>query len=457
MYSLEPSSFRDPSGFLFYHDDVLYRQINQSYKDEYDHLMTSGLYEELVNSKLLIPHQPSDDTTFYSDDAYKIIRPEPISFLSYPYEWSFSQLKQAALTTLEIQKIAMDFGMTLKDCSAYNIQFKDCKPVLIDTLSFERYTVGNIWKAYQQFCSHFLAPLALMAHKDIRLNQLFKNYIDGIPLDMASALLPARTHLSYSTLSHIHAHAKSQRRYGDKKIKASKHKLSRNQFVGLTSSLHSAVRKLNWSPKGTQWADYYSDTNYSEKGFEQKKSIISGWLDRITPVCAWDLGANTGIFSRVAASKGIFTVSFDIDPAAVEQNFLNAQKNEETNILPLLLDLANPSPGIGWTNSERKSFMDRGPSDVVLALALIHHLAIGNNLPLSKIAAFFQKISKFLIIEFIPKTDSQISRLLVTREDIFDNYTLANFEKEFENFFDIRQKTGLDDSERILYLMEKKV
>ena len=457
MYSLEPSSFRDPSGFLFYHDDVLYRQINQSYKDNYDHLMTSGLYEELVNSKLLIPHQPSDGTTFYSDDAYKIIRPEPIPFLSYPYEWSFSQLKQAALTTLEIQKIAMDFGMTLKDCSAYNIQFNDCKPVLIDTISFERYYVGNIWKAYQQFCSHFLAPLALMAYKDIRLNQLFKNYIDGIPLDMASALLPARTHLSYSTLSHIHVHAKSQRRYGDKKIKVSKHKLSRNQFVGLTSSLHSAVKKLNWSPKGTQWADYYSDTNYSEKGFEQKKSVISDWLDKITPMCAWDLGANTGVFSRVAASKGIFTVSFDIDPAAVEQNFLNAQKNKETNILPLLLDLTNPSPSIGWTNSERKSFMDRGPSDVVLALALIHHLAIGNNLPLSKIAAFFQKISKFLIIEFIPKTDSQISRLLVTREDIFGSYTLENFEKEFENFFDIRQKIGLDDSERILYLMEKKV
>ena len=185
--------------------------------------------------------------------------------------------------------------------------------------------------------------------------------------------------------------------------------------------------------------------------------------------------------SRVVASKGIFTISFDIDPAAVEQNFLNAQKNKETSILPLLLDLANPSPSIGWANSERKSFMDRsmctisipiptswanserksfmdrGPSDVVLALALIHHLAIGNNLPLSKIAAFFQKISKFLIIEFIPKTDSQISRLLVTREDIFDNYTLENFEKEFENLFDIRQKTGLDDSERILYLMEKKV
>ena len=157
------------------------------------------------------------------------------------------------------------------------------------------------------------------------------------------------------------------------------------------------------------------------------------------------------------ASNGIFTVSFDIDPVAAEQNFLNAQKNEETNILPLLLDLANPSPNTDWANSEKKLFMDRSPSDVVLVLALIHHLAVSNNLLLSKIAAFFQKIPKFLIIEFIPKIDSQISRLFVTRGDIFGSYTLENFEKEFENFFDIRQKTGLNDSERILYLMEKKV
>ena len=149
--------------------------------------------------------------------------------------------------------------------------------------------------------------------------------------------------------------------------------------------------------------------------------------------------------------------SLDIDPAAGEQNFLNAQKNEETNILPLLLDLANPSLNTGWANSERKSFMDRSPSDAVLVLALIHHLAVSNNLLLSKIAAVFQRIPKFLIIEFIPKIDSQTSRLFVTQEDIFGNYTLGNFEKEFQNFFDIRQKIGLDNSERRLYLMEKKM
>ena len=458
LSNIEPGSFRDPGGFLFYRDDTLYRQINQSYKEDYEHLMGSGLYEKLVNEELLIPHHSADNVTpCKQDKSYKIIRPEPVPFISYPYEWSFTQLKQAALATLETQKIAMGFGMTLKDSSAYNIQFRDCKPVMIDTLSFEMYTEGDIWKAYQQFCSHFLAPLALMAHKDIRLSQLLRNYVDGIPLDMASALLPTKMFLSYSLLAHIHAHAKSQKRYGDKKVKITKQRLSKNQFVGLVSSLHSGISKLNWSPKGTQWADYYSDTNYSEKGFEQKKRVVSDWLDDIKPSVAWDLGANTGVFSRIATSKKIFTVSFDIDPAAVEQNFLTAQKDADANILPLLLDLTNPTPNVGWANSERKSFVDRGPADAVMALALIHHLAISNNLPLPRIAAFFHTISKFLIIEFIPKSDSQISRLLVTREDIFDDYTLENFESAFSDYFDIRQKIKLDDSERVLYLMEKTV
>ena len=212
-HRFEPSSFRDPSGFLFYSDKTLYRQINQSYKDDYEHLMTSGLYEKLVESHLLVPHETSDVVApiYNKDKFYKIIKPSIIPFVSYPYEWSFSQLKQAALATLEIQSIAMDFGMTLKDSSAYNIQFNGCKPVLIDTLSFEMYKEGDIWKAYKQFCSHFLAPLALMAHKDIRLSQLLRNYVDGIPLDMASALLPTKMFLSYSLLAHIHAHAKSQK------------------------------------------------------------------------------------------------------------------------------------------------------------------------------------------------------------------------------------------------------
>jgi len=224
LNGLEDGSFRDPSGFLFYQNGKLYRQINQSYKDEYDHLIDSGLYSSLVDAELLIPHKEVDIRPLVKEKGYKVIQPEPIQFISYPYEWSFSQLKHAALTTLEIQKKALDYEMTLKDSSAYNIQFRNGKAILIDTLSFERYKEGQPWKAYRQFCSHFLAPLALMSHKDIRLNQLSRIYLDGIPLDLANKLLPMRTLSMFSLLSHIHLHAKTQKHYESKQTKVKKTK-----------------------------------------------------------------------------------------------------------------------------------------------------------------------------------------------------------------------------------------
>jgi hypothetical protein len=449
------SSFRDPSGFLFLQNDILYRQINQSYKENYDHLMDSGLYKKLVDTELLIPHQEVNIMSSDHQTAYKIIQPEVISFISYPYEWCFSQIKQAALATIEIQKIALEHGMTLKDCSAYNIQFRNYKAVLIDTLSFEKYQEGQIWKGYRQFCQHFLAPLALMSHRDIRLNQLLRIYIDGIPLDLADKLLPMRTHSMFSLFAHIHAHAKSQKRYEDKEIKVKDYNLSKRSFIGIIESLHSTIKKQNWHPEGTEWGDYYLDTNYSESSFEQKKKIISSLLEKINPKSLWDIGSNTGIFSRIASKRGIQTISFDVDPVAVEKNFLECIEKKDANLLPLLIDLTNPSPDIGWHNQERSSFTKRGPADAILALALIHHLAISNNVPLDMIGEFFAKNCKHLIIEFVPKEDSQVRRLLATREDVFTDYTQDNFETQFKKFFTIQDKLKIDDSQRTIYYMQK--
>ncbi len=456
-YQRISSSFRDPSGFLFYENDTIYRQINQYYKENYDFLINSGLYKTLVDSEQLIPHEEVNIKPFNPNTSYKIIKPEKIPFFSYPYEWCFSQLKNAALTTLDIQKTAMKYDMTLKDCSSYNIQFHNGKAILIDTLSFEKYVEGQIWKGYRQFCQHFLAPLALMSQKDIRLNQLLRIYVDGIPLDLTSKLLPLRTRSSFSLLSHIHAHAKSQKHFEDKKIDSfKKRKLGRNSFLGIIESLYSGVKKLNWKPEGTEWGEYYNDTNYSESGFTQKKKIIENFFDNTDLKVVWDLGANIGIFSRISSDRGINTISFDIDPAAVEKNYLDSIEKHETKILPLILDLTNPSPDIGWENQERSSFINRGPVDVVLALALLHHLVISNNLPLGKITQFFKKICNNLIIEFVPKTDSQVKRLLISREDIFSDYTKENFENEFQKFFIIKDSIKIQDSDRILYVMEKK-
>jgi len=450
---IHPSSFRDPSGYIFSKNDTLYRQINEVYRENFDHLMNSGLYKRLTDLKLLIAHVDVDIKYAIFENAYKIISPELVPHISYPYEWCFSQLRDVALTTLKIQKIALEFGMVLKDCSAFNVQFIKNKPVFIDTLSFEKYKDGQPWVAYRQFCQHFLAPLALMGYTDIRLNQLFKIYIDGIPLDLASLLLPASTRFKFSLLTHIHLHAKSQKHYSNKTINTKNKNVNRISLLGIIDSLNSAINKMKWKPKGTEWGDYYCDTNYSVEAFENKKKIVEKYLDKINPKNVWDLGGNLGIFSRLASTRGIQTISFDIDPAAIEKNYLECTAKKEEYILPCLLDLTNPSPGIGWENRERMSLTERGPVDMVFLLAFIHHLAISNNLPFNKVAGFLNGICKYLIIEFIPKDDSQIQKLLSNRTDIFSNYTQSIFENEFTRHFKILNSLKIQNSNRTLYLM----
>jgi ribosomal protein L11 methylase PrmA len=455
-YAEVAGSFRDPSGYVYFRDGEIYRQVNGSYQKDYDRLVESGLYQKLVDGGLLIPHAEVGLEYAASERAYQVIKPQQIPFISYPYEWCFSELKDAALLTLEIQQRAVDSDMSLKDCSAYNVQFAGGKPVFIDTLSFEVYREGQPWVAYRQFCQHFLAPLALMSYVDIRLHRLLRVYLDGIPLDLASQLLPRRTQLNFGLLSHIHLHAKAQERYSDSSVSSTNRRVGRTSFLGLIDSLRSTVGKLSWQAGGTEWHDYYDRTNYSSAAFDRKQQIVADMLDRITPTpqSVWDLGANEGLFSRIASNKGIRTISFDIDPAAVETNHLQNREAEQGDLLPLVLDLTNPSPGIGWANQERMSLIERGPADTAMALALIHHLAISNNLPFSKIADFLSKICHTLIIEFVPKSDSQVQRLLSSREDIFTEYDQATFEAEFGKVFSIEHREPIRETERTLYLME---
>ena len=324
-------------------------------------------------------------------------------------------------------------------------------------MSFEAYREGEPWVAYRQFCQHFLAPLALMSYQDIRLQKLLQTYIDGVPLDMASALLPFRTRFSPSMIMHIRLHASAQKRYAGQAIDGrTVRKMPRNSFIGIIESLRTAVRKLHWKPGETEWADYYDATNYTDTAGKHKAELISQFLDKIKPQTVWDMGANTGPFSRLASKQGISTIAFDIDPSAVERNYLECVAQSETNLLPLVMDLTNPSPSIGWHHQERKSLLGRAPADAIFALALIHHLAISNNVPLERLAALFSEMGQWLIIEFVPKNDSQVEKLLASRKDIFPAYTQEGFEKAFEHYFTFHETERIQKSERILYLMERK-
>lgn len=445
-----PASFRDPSGFVFRRDGQVLRQVNPVYREHYDKLMGGGLYAALARDRLLLPH----DELPAPAGAYKLLRPEQVQFISYPYEWSFGQLRDAALLTLDIQMRALAHGMSLRDASAYNVQFSGGRPVFIDTLSFEVLREGQPWVAYGQFCRHFLAPLALMAKVDVRLSQLLRSHVDGVPLDLASRLLPWRTRLSPGLGLHLHLHAKTQTRFsGEATGKSQVRAVSLNQLRAIADSLASTVRGLDWKLGGTEWYDYYeANNNYGDAGLKEKEKLVGEFLDAARPKSVWDLGGNTGRFSRVAAARGARVVCWDIDPGCVEANWRHVREHREAGVLPLLLDLTNPSPGLGWAHVERDALAERGPADAVMALGLVHHLAISNNVPLERVVAYFARLGRRLIIEFVPKEDSQVRKLLATREDVFPDYAEAGFERALATRFTVERKAAIPGTARTLYL-----
>jgi ribosomal protein L11 methylase PrmA len=457
------SSFRDPAGYMFREGGKLYRQINKAGKDDYELTMSSGLYDELVEAGLLVAHKEVGVKTGDSL-AYKVIQPDVIPFISYPYEWSFSQLKDAALLTLDVQKRAFKKGLILKDASAYNVQFIGKKPVLIDTLSFMKYQPGEPWEGYRQFCEHFLAPLALARYTNLEVLKLMRVNLEGFSLEMATALLPRKARLKPGLLSHLYLHNASQKKYQNKGSEQSgqevkKRKVSKFALEGIVSSLENSIKSLKAPKQQTEWGDYYTFTNYSDEAFERKRKLVRDMLAKVSPKpkMVWDIGANNGEFSSLAAEMGSYTVAMDIDPIAVERNYRAQGDSAMTdNMLPFVQDCADPSPGTGFLGTERESLFERGPADVVMALAIIHHLAIGRNLPLPRIAELLSKVGKQVIIEFVPKSDSKVRILLASRRDVFAEYDEKHFEAAMGQYFKQIEKVRIKNTERTLYLFKAK-
>ena len=449
------SSFRDPSGFMFTRAGVLYRQVNRIFANEFEAVTGTGLYDELSRQGLLIPHQPVALSLAATDEAAAVLRPDRVGFISYPYEWCFGQLRDAALLTLDIQERALVRGITLRDASAYNIQFHAGRPIFIDTLSFEPRKEGAPWAAYRQFCEHFVVPLALMSRVDVRLGSLLRSHLEGVPLDLGTRLLGARSWRRLGLLFHVRLHAMAQRRYRDAAAPTAKasRALSVQSLIGLVQSLRGLITGLTWQPRGTEWADYTTDNNYTAQATASKRELVTAMLRGRGVRTVWDLGANTGEYSRAARAEAEQVIAFDVDPAAVERNYRRVRAENESRVLPLLMDLTNPSPALGWAHRERLSLEQRGPADALLALALVHHLAIGHNLPLERIAETFARLGRHLIIEFVPKEDSQVQRMLRSRPDIFPRYTREGFEAAFGRSFRIEDARPVAGSERRLYLM----
>ena len=455
----DPGSFRDPGGFVFRRNGVLYREIGESAFPDWEAFVASGLAARLIGQGRLIPYEDAPLSMAATADARAVVRPEPLEFVSYPFEWTFGELKDAALLTLDVQLEALDAGWTLRDASAYNVQFRHGRPVMIDSLSFEPLEDGAPWVAYRQYCEHFLAPLALMARRDIRLGRLLRADPDGIPLDLAARLLPWRSRLSLGLLSHIHLHAAAQGRHakgGDQAATAQRARIDRGRLRALIANLRGTTDGLRWEPSGTEWAEYADNTSYTEPATVAKENLVGAFVREIEGPMVWDLGANTGRYSRIAADAGKRVLAFDIDGAAAERNYRLVCRDGRVDVLPLVLDLANPSPGIGWASRERRSLLERANADGILALALVHHLAISRNVPLPMIADLFASLAPRVIVEFVPKEDPMVRHLLATREDVFPGYTLEGFRAAFAERFTIDSERPIEDSPRVLFLLTRR-
>lgn len=447
------SSFHDPAGFLFRRDGTLYRQVNPAFAEQFELFIRSGLYDALVGDGLLIPHEQVPLRFAATGDAHAVLRPRPIRFVSFPYEWSFSQLKDAAAVTLEIMRRALDRGMVLRDASAFNIQFDGGRPILVDTLSFGRYTEGQPWFAYRQFCEHFLAPLALMARIDARLGMLHGQFSDGIPVEVASALLDSGSWLRPGLVLHVHVHARAKRRYAQPGRPAPRRYMAPVALRRLVEHLRLTIRALSWKRPASAWSDYERTHSYSPEALASKVAIVGAYCRRVGAATVFDLGAGTGTFSRIAAERDGLVVAMDADCAAVDAHYTRLRHEGETRILPLVMDVLNPSPASGWAHTERSSLAQRGPCDVVLALALLHHLVLTHGVPLSQVCAFLAQLAGAAVVEFVPPSDPEVQALIGRRAEPSHTYTVQAFEDAVGGHFTILDRQPIADSQRLLYLL----
>ena len=457
---IEPNniSYRDTAARVVKKESGYYRYIFHEYKTEYDHLMHSGLYEELTQKELLIKHQ---DIQIDTDDpkVYKLLYPTQIPFQSYPFEWSYTQWRKAILSYLRINNIALKYGMILKDATPYNFYLIGGKAVMFDTSSFMFFNENDSWIAYRQFCEEFLSPVALMHYNGAEWSKLTMANLRGMPLSFVSKQLPLKSWFNLTTLLHIHLHSKYSRNNtpdgGKSKINNG---FTLEKIKSLQKMIFNTISKWNKSHQFTShWSTYYENDIESQEYLSDKEATIRKWLEIIKPKSVIDLGANTGKFSFIAAEYAERVISLENDEKCVNEIEKEISKKNKKIIYTLVGDITKPSPKIGLLNDMTESVFSRCNSELVLALALTHHLYISNNLSFEQLFEMFKMFSnKYLIIEFIPINDNKVRLLIKNKEVNYLKYNQLQYKNNLSRWFIIKEAINLKNTERVLFLLEKK-
>lgn len=456
----ERGSFRDRHGRVVYADGRVLRGISEQALAHWQQLESSRFFTKAMdNGSVVRTHRVADDDPVLDQPDLEawaaVLEHQRIGVISYPYEWTFSMLKDAALLQLELLAKALNQGMILKDSSAFNIQFDRGRPVFIDIPSFEKLEPGESWVGYRQFCQLFLYPLMLQAYKQLHFQPLLRGSIDGITPEVANSIFSVRDRFRSGVFSHVYLQAKLNARYAGTSTNV-RQDLKRAGF-GLelikanVARLRKLVSGMEWQPAGSEWGEYSEFHNYSDDDHQLKEQFVADAVADSGAKTVWDIGCNTGQFSRIAAKHADQVVAMDADHLAVEKLYRSLKADGDNRILPLVMNLADPSPGLGWRGEERKPLAQRAAPDLVLCLALIHHVVISANIPVDEFVQWLADLGADLVIEFVSKDDDKVKTLLRNKADQYSDYELDYFELCLQKHFDIQRRIGLNSDHRQLY------
>jgi hypothetical protein len=453
---LEPGSFRDPESRVFYAGDDVLRALSPAGLSDFQALEQTGLLED---ERLVRTERVNDSAALRGVLVHApagVLRHERVPVVSYPYEWTFSMLKDAALVQLDLLLAALDHDMVLKDSTPYNVQFRGARPVFVDIGSFERLREGEPWVGYRQFCMLYLYPLLLLSLKGVPFQPWLRGSIDGITPAQMRALLSARDRFRRGLFTNVFLHAQFERRYADRphqvKQEVKRAGMGKQLIVANVRKMRKLVARLRWNPPEGVWTAYGERNTYTDEDARRKDDFVRQVARSRDWGLVWDIGCNNGRYSRIAAEGARTVVAIDADQGPVELLYRDLRDERNEQILPLTMNLADPSPPLGWRGLERRALPDRARPDLVLALALVHHMAIGANVPVKELVDWLAELRSSLVIEFPTREDPMVQKLLAPkREGLHPDYELGFFQSCLNERFAVERSERLRSGTRVLY------
>ncbi len=458
MPAADPGSFRDPRSRVFVDGADVWRGLSAEGLADFEAFAATPTFAaatqagDLVGTEVVEP-----GATPLRDDWPGVLRHERIPVVTYPYEWSFSMLRDAARLQLDLAQRALADGILMKDASSYNVQFRGARAVFIDVGSFEVLQPGEPWAGYRQFCELYLNPLYLQAIAGIPFQPLLRSSVSGISPTVAAAAIGGRKRLRRDLFTHVRLHARAEARYADadRDVRGEMRRAGFGPRIiaAQIANLARAVERTEWKLAESTWSTYSTRGHYTDRDLDAKADFVARATSQTGAQTVLDLGANDGRFSRVALDAGAsLAVAVDGDHLVVDHLYRELRATGEHRVLPLVIDLADPSPSTGWRSRERPGFVERVRPDLTLCLAVVHHLALTNTVPFDEIVAFLRELGAPLVVEMPHRDDPMAARLLGRKRDgLFDHYDVPHWEAALEQRFEVLEQTTLPSGHRTMY------